>query len=572
MNRFTFILFSLIFANVAHSASLAQTFKIDTIPFLDVFLHTSVDICDIHYRNYFSNYMNIDIKTRGSFAAIVEYLLAFRPEDFKTKLLQNTSNSSMKKAFANIIENRKRDFRGSHDAANEQLRDIVRDYLIIEMLQKGSTQPKPLDQSILAEVVLDAHKADQNAFKLVQGGHDSLIKHLGAVVQREMTSVSDNIRYWLEFKTMPSASIEKMLTQLVTEIKSSPKKTKKVNENETIETIIELLKAHVAIHSGLLSDKYEFVAILGNMIGQEVVSKNFGNTFLVKLIDRVIGLFADANLVSSWRVGKQLLVSLLVSKIFDPPTPEYRRFLLTKYSIEGLKKEFSRFDYPFMLHCYHLDLLNAFADSETEIFEPTDLKFLFSNFISLTKKYNQNRLRLFHSLRGLLVKSGADLDAFYSLFNSLYNTVLHATEIHDFEPVNLDPVVIFDKYLDSSLQHLNSFKVYFYSGQPDSKFFATDILSRYFFFKFVNLIYNLEQFSSLGVRFDPFVYSNDVLLHKYTLKPENKDFIDYLRTAVLKETFNYKVFSDKEISRQVIKGFLEQKRSLEDMEAKIIFE
>lgn len=587
--RLSLLVFTFIIANAMHSADLAATYKIDYISFLEEFLHRTVEDCDKYYRNYFDHYLNVDVKTRGSFAKMVQHLFTFKPEDFKTKVLHDTSRNSIINAVMNMLEKHKLQLCDDLQAANESFREIIRDYFIIEMLQKSKTKPESIDISALTEAVTKIASKDRNAFKNIPSGSETIVKHLQIITENESGSISRRIGSWLEFKAMPNASIEHLLTQLIKQIKANPQKAEEIKAVEAITTIIELLRTLVYIHSGELTDKYQFVYKFGEMIIDGATQKDLAKSFLGKLMDKVMQLFAEANKASSWKLGKKLLVKFFLPEFFKKPTPEYRKFLLKKYTLEGMKRDLITTGYPFMLKCYHLDLLNTFTNSEKEnekeIFEPEDLKFLFSKFSMLADKYSQIHIELFDNLRelffkptdDLFLKSTDDLDTFYSLFNSLYDTVLHAVQTYNYDTFSRyeyknTPEIIFNNYLDQSLRHLSSLKSYLFTNQPDPKYFASDIKNRYFFYKFINLIRNLKSFGKYGIRFLKFDYSNDVLIHKYTLKPESKAFIDFLRSAAIKETFNYKVFSEKEISPDVIKGYLEQQLILEDMDTKIVFQ
>jgi hypothetical protein len=575
--QLSLVFYTLIIAHSIRSVDLATPYNIKTIDFLQPFLELSPKLSEKFFVSFFESNLNVVIKTKGSFSKMIEEVVKLRPEDFKTKSLKDSSRKSLVEAVEKVLESHKLKLGENVLAANAALRDVVRDYYIIEMLQKSHVKPKPFDLSIIGEAIDLVESRDQFAFKNAKKDRASIIDHINSVVKFTNDPTVERIGTWLEYKAMPSTSIESVLTELITAINANPHKLDNIEADEATETIVQLLKTLTRIHDSDLNDKFHFVHKFGEMVKVDLTEKTFLQSFRAKIIRRVFILFVNANQVSSWKLGKQLMIKILLPTSFGRATRQYRQFLLNKYTLEGMKTELVNQVYPLTIKLYHLDLLRTFVDSELEIFEAEDLRFLFTNFLQLADLYSLPHIEYFATLRRLLLKSGDDLEVFYSLFNTLYDTMLHAVQSYQADiskPIEHTrfPATLFDRYLDSSLNAPGFLLSIFSSKQPDPKYFAVDMKNRYFFCKFFNLVNNLEEFADSEIHFLKFEYSNDVLIHKYTLKTENKTLIDFLRNSFANSTFNYKVFSDKKISGKVISEYLTQQKNLEDMEAKIVFE
>ena len=275
-----------------------------------------------------------------------------------------------------------------------------------------------------------------------------------------------------------------------------------------------------------------------------------------------IWIHRDADVL---RVGKQILALALLPNEYSKPSKSYKKFIQRKYSYERLKirQSLSWDGYPAMLKYYAYDILHTSLYLPFELITTDDLEFLFTNFQDLVCEQSLIGIRLFDKWRAILLKSGNRLDKFYSLFNGLYDALLHGANYmkssYDSRQTFDNSSALLNSYLDKLITWEKKTVAILLRWEPDSKYFSVNIHNNYFFYKLVTLMSNPSAFAQTGFSFQEFKSNDDDLIHELTTLPENALLMDFVRQSVADGPFNYSLFSKLTISHDILARYMKAK-------------
>lgn len=292
------------------------------------------------------------------------------------------------------------------------------------------------------------------------------------------------------------------------------------------------------------------------------------------IVAQILQIFGKATSLADRNIGKVIFLFYFNEFNFGRVTSdEYKEFILLKYRRERLKfavKDVKN-GYPELLRLYTLDVLDTSLSIHEDFIRQADYDFIFKNFLYFAQPMDSHLMPYLQDTKKLFVKNGHLLMDFYELFNGLYDTMLLSGPylVGGFWPQDWSKAgLLFDDFLNRLLKWEKSKIWSWWEWQPDAKHFMVNIKTNYFFYKLVNLLTNMDQLSTQGIKFELFENGDDHLIHKFTLVPEYRRLLFKLK-AKLWKGFKYQSFANQYFYPETLKAFQAGEKSHQDAVKKV---
>lgn len=543
------------------------------IEFLRPFARGDLKKVDQYYRDLFYKTFNLNLNTKEHFAKMIAEITHLTPQDFPVEL-QKIDNDSLTQVFFNILMVFKHKLEGDFAQIGKPVEKVLRDYLIKTMIHDESFEigsEVDIPDSVLDAAIKKLAETEQYLSQDMEGLKKKIKEGLKKLKTSYFKEHKPKIDDYLEYQTYKYKTLQDLLTQLTNQISENPSKLQTQEHQEAASKLLELVKALIILHKDVQQSPYQVVRDYGVTLIRAIggVNQLHTNELLAKVIDEVLKIFTQTNNVEAIRLGKEFFLACFLPLDYEEPTVPYQRFILRKYRIEGLKValHFNNYQYPKMLKFYTIDIINTSLYMRTELLDMEDLTYIFKNFRQFAYDYSEDGMQLIRKWRQMFLSAGDELVTYYSLFNGLYDALLHAAQYQTsgfmFNHPDINTYgMLFDTYLDAIYKWENSVKSKLIGWQPDAKHFSININNNYFFYKFINMKINMDNLMDQGVKFEKFKYTDDSLIHAYTLQRENKEIIDYLRRKAFTGPFNYASFAGAQIDGYHLKTFAKHQQLL----------
>jgi hypothetical protein len=347
------------------------------------------------------------------------------------------------------------------------------------------------------------------------------------------------------------------------------------NNVQSMNTITKITDLHrfVSVQDSL-SHVRDYIHSLVDSSQNKIVTRVYRDV-TSKLVSEALQLFTTSQSQEDWDMGKKAFLYFFSKTEFGKEDSEaYKSFLVKKYTRERLS--FSNADLykynSYALLIYILDVLDVSLTYDAKIVSKEDLTWIFTNFMDLAPKFNNNLLTYLRSMRQLFIKNSAYLFTYYELFEGLYNTMIMCGDYMNgwmiYTPNWARPAKNFDDFLNSMWKWEKSTVGRVWNWVSDSEVFSMRIQVNYFFYKLVNLYANIDMLmNEVSVDFVKFEFLDDRLIHRFTLNPEYKYLIEsLLKNIAIGKGYNYHRFQGHSIPQVMLKDY--KSRELKYLAAK----
>lgn len=557
-------------------------FKMDESDILQPLIHLeSNEDVEQAYRSKLRKYYRYELRSTGEPHLILaeiaqltstDIYTGFRKDDqsylngvVKNVFVRNKFNLSDLKAIRSGFEELTIDYSSrilqitldksdlKHDDSQDELRGAITDESIQEVFDEFVAEQ---NLSLAKEQKEQVVTAAQTAFK---------------TALLEASSISFSI---LNFK-IKSKDFALKTTKKLIDFVFALKGEQSPTTNEFMAHKITQLAKFVALVSPE-EENMAFIQSIGRALTQDHLAWQVVNRgFIDKLIRNVLKTISESPRTDHIRIGKEIFVSYF-AKLSDYPEPteQYKKFIVRKYRRLGLKFTMKNLkaEYDRMLRIYAIDVVHTSMFLDYEMLEADDIKRLFTDFPQLAEDYSISEQVLFVKLRTMLLQAGDSLNKLPSLFESLYDSLLHCSQYytHGYRGEISDPkqyALLYDDYLnwmhkwkDSTLLNL------VWSWEPNPQYFPINILENYAFFKLINLATNTQQLAATGTAFRAFKYQNNYWIHKYSTETVPRRLLNYIRNRfVTNSSFNYQHLSGLDLDRTKVAGLAKYLKTAGDI-------
>jgi len=427
-------------------------------------------------------------------------------------------------------------------------------------------------------------KADAND-DLIQEGFEKYIEshehslrenlrpHILEAAQKACKSIITEseqlIKTVMDYKRDTLAQTKELVTQLITFANDDNIEHYLFqDQNELVVSKITAL-IELSILISPVESSFDFVSEVSKFFPNEREFSSPKATFHLGMVKNLLEMFTRTSRVGHIKQGKELFVNFLTDiETYDEPTEAYKKFIIKRYKRDKLRSDLRNMNknYDRMLRILAIDVIHTSLFLDFELIDRFQLIQMFKNLDSYLKDYDPREQQIFVSLRKMILDSSDALEMLPSMFQSLYDSFLHASQYytHGYQGLFSDSdnfAILYESYIDYMWDWENSIIGRVFNWQPDSEHFPINIKENYVFYKMMNLVNNLDHFADMPILLKEFKYQDHYWIHQFFNFPAPRMIMNYMMTRYFPQKgYNYMNLRGLELPAEFRDNFLEYKR------------